>query len=192
MESVGQGVASMLETELDSPGLCWVTASATQIQCSPKPQEVDGAWVVISALECPQHPPYYVIIVIICLLPWTGTDLKFCVSIHISSKFCSLDWTLNTKVRPQTFMGDARNLIVVVFGERGWKTIIFYFTPFYTVGSFYMTGEWGAKEMTRTWRILQPIGGDRTVIHGRYKSRIILLQGSLHASLKEIKGKRVI
>lgn len=45
-------------------------------------------------------------------------------------------------------MGDAGNLIVVIFGERGWKTIMFYFTPSYTVGCFYMTGEWGAKEMT--------------------------------------------
>ena len=93
------------------------------------------------------------------ILPWTRTDLKLYVSIRISSKFCSLDWTLNnTEVCPQTFMGDAGSLIVVIFGERGWKTIMFYFTPSYTVGCFYMTGEWGAKEMTRTWRILQPIG----------------------------------
>ena len=47
---------------------------------------------------------------------------------------------------------------MVIFGEWGWKTIMFYFTPSYTVGCFYMTGEWGAKEMTWTWRILQPIG----------------------------------
>lgn len=49
--------------------------------------------------------------------------------------------------------------------------------------------EWGAIGMILASRILQHIGGDRTIIHVWCKLRIIPLKSIHYASFKEIEGK---
>lgn len=107
MEWAGQAPPSMLETELDSPGLfpgqlhlplkCrthWSLGAGRRVEWQGS---VSGRWGQLCLSQNIHSTPYSVVFYNYFVYLYTALSQKWLkiLSILISSKFCSLDWTLD-------------------------------------------------------------------------------------------------